>query len=218
MSYTLLTTMREYDNIHRMGEIIHTLTINCENKFIGEIFLFFQGFNEELKTKFPILNHEKVKIKSIESRCSYNNVFKFCNDNLAGKRCIVTNADIFFDNNIEYLYCLNYSNLFIALTRYDKWPGYENYEIRNKQGSYDTYIFMPEVRIPQTEILFGINGCDSWLVRKMYDNGYHILNPCLNIPSYHHHNCGVGGTNFDDGTSYWHAPGYNPYFAPFTRI
>jgi len=218
MSYTLFTTMREYEQHDRMAEITYTIEMNCNNKFIEEIVLFFQGFREELKEKYPIFKHEKIRIHPIESRCSYNQVFAFCNEKYAGRRCIVTNADIFFDNNIEYMYCLNYANLFIALTRYDRWPGDQNYEIKNKQGSYDTYLFMSPVRMPNTEILFGINGCDSWLVRNMFENGYKIINPCLNIPSYHHHNCGVGGTSFDNGTSYWHVPGYNPYYAPFTKV
>lgn len=218
MSYTLFTTMREYDQHDRMAEIAYALEINCNNKFIEEVVLLFQGFREELKEKFPIFKHEKVIIYPIESRCSYNQVFKLCNEKYVGRRCIVTNSDIYFDNNIEYLYYLNYNKLFITLTRYDKWPGDTEYRIRNTSGSYDTYIFMPPIILPNLDISFGINGCDSWLARKMFENGYKILNPCLNIPSYHHHNIGVGGTNFDDGRSYWHYPGYNPYYAEMVRI
>lgn len=218
MSYTLFTTMREYENPDRMAEISYVLDKNCNNKFIDEIIILFQGFKEENKDKFPILKHEKVKIQNIDSRCSYNQIFQECNKMPAGRKCIVSNSDIFFDDNIEYLYCLDYRRLFIALTRHDKYSGEDKYEIKNNQGSYDSYVFSSPIEIPDVEIFFGINGCDSWLVRKMFNKGYRILNPCLNIPSYHYHNCGVGGTSFDDGTSYWHVSGYDPFYAKFTRV
>jgi hypothetical protein len=59
----------------------------------------------------------KLKVHNLGHRWKFSDAFTYCNQNLAGKLCVVANSDIFYDHTISYLHRVNLRGKFLALTR-----------------------------------------------------------------------------------------------------
>jgi len=215
----LITTYYNSDNKDRQKEINKCLIKNSENIYIEKIYLLnseifnldFISIDNIKKIEQIIINNEK------KYKLKYNDAINFINNNLAGKICILSNSDIYFDNSLSKLYndeyfSFHYSknfvnldkNIFFALLRYDEDEN-ENKNIfkffdEARSDSQDSWIFKSplNVDLKKIDFSFGTLGCDSIFASVVYDSGLKISNPCYDIITTHVHNTQYRTYNCDN--------------------
>lgn len=180
-------------NEERQEELIRCLEINTDNKHIDKIYILLEDPNYCI----PQFNNKKIELVKYGKRPTYKSVFAFINSlNLKNTIHIVSNTDIYYDDTIELLKSVDFENKLIALTRYET---KDNKIVihHNDRGSQDSWIFYENVQFDKADIdfYFGIFGCDNRLVYEMRRQGYKIINPCIQIKSYHLHNVVVPSKN-----------------------
>lgn len=185
----------ESEDPARQSEIDRVIQLNCDNPQIDDIFLL----NEVIYPN-PILQHPKVKQVNLGSRLSYKSAFDFAETHLADSTLVVlSNLDITFDaDDLKALRFVELHQIFLALTRYDILsldpPSSELFRYWDDVScSQDTWIFSPSHREwpDDFNILLGIPGCDGRLVHLLDELGIAVINPCLTIHTYHHHQSGL---------------------------
>jgi hypothetical protein len=189
----LITTYYKNKNLDRQYEIDQCLIKNSNNKYIKEIYLlgneyFNLSFIENRsKIKQIIINNEK------KYKLKYNDSIKFINKNLENNLCILANSDIYFDNSLEKLIEYKMENKLFALLRYDL-DSNGNYELFKRYNiprndSQDSWIFKSPLNVDLNNFDFSLGtlGCDSVFAQKIYEEGYKISNPSLDIISVHYH-------------------------------
>ena len=92
-----------------------------------------------------------LKINIIDGRPTFSEIFKMCSDDIN----IVANADIYFDETINFVNGLQ-DNEVMCLTRW------ENGKLFNRRDSQDAWIFKgrPDVK---ADFTMGTAGCDNVL-------------------------------------------------------
>ena len=97
------------------------------------------------------LNFESPKIKEASvgaKRPSYQDIFEYCNEHMKDEVCIVSNADIIFDDTFGYFKSVNMDKQFYALSRWEISTGDGgNWEIEpfDNAASQDVWIFKNSV-------------------------------------------------------------------------
>lgn len=189
----LLTTLYDVKNDYHFNEIKQTIIANCENKYIKKVIVFFEKYDKD-NEKYKFLLRDKIEIINTSSHQSYKLLFNYANTILVGEYIIISNTDILFDNTINRIHEINFHNkLVCALTRWEKkHPNNEYYMTlqRNKKvaWSFDSYIFKSpiECNTATLDIKVGVAGCDTLLLKRLsYDNFIEIINPCIDIKTYH---------------------------------
>ena len=94
------------DNYVRHSEYLTCLHDNLDNDLIDKIYVFISDDSE--------LNFESKRIEIVkrEERPTYKDMFDFCNENLKDQICIVSNADILFDETLSVLKDFNFDKIF----------------------------------------------------------------------------------------------------------
>lgn len=190
----LVTTLHNMSYDKRFEEIKKVIKCNILNSVFKKVYIFFENFNPDNK-QYDFLKHEKVHIINIKHRQMYSEMIKFANDNLKGEYVLISNTDILFDKTINRLSEIDfYNKKIVALTRWNKIEDNSKIfklELQYKKTvswSYDTYIFKSpiDVNLETIDIEVGIAGCDNLLVKRLeIDNNFIIINPCIDIRTYH---------------------------------
>ena len=170
----------------RQQEINLVLKHNCNNKYINKIYLLSESANIDLNflTEKEL---KKIEINNINKRLSYSDAFNFYNKNLSNTICILTNADIYFDNSLEILDSINFNKLILCQTRYEhefnrKYNILYGLEIKGNKSSectysQDTWIFkMEKIDVINSDIMLGFSGCDNLIVKNFINSGYNVVN------------------------------------------
>jgi len=169
----------------RNGEYLYCLHENIGIDQIDNIYIFVEeGSN---------LNFDSPKIKKIvtKERPTYQDLFEYCNEHMKDEICIVANADIIFDDTLEYFYDLDMDNQFYALTRWEvSISDGKNWEIEpyNNAASQDVWVFKtPVLASDNMNYTMGKPGCDNKIVYHMRELGYVCRNPGRKIITTHFH-------------------------------
>jgi hypothetical protein len=165
----------------REAEYITCLQENINNKFIHKIHVFL-----ETNTTPPI-NHPKLHYINLNKRCTYDDFFKYSNENLDGQNCIISNSDIIFDDSLIHFTDFNLENYFICLTRWNitKEDGLRYY---NEPCSQDTWIFKSPLPTNfSCSLYLGTPGCDNFVAYLATKAGLITNNPSLLIITRHLH-------------------------------
>lgn len=118
--FTLLTTLYYDKSKERRKELAYCLEQNIKNKYIQDIIIFTEnpnnnGFGQEIDS---IIIDNGLEVVRLKKRPTYFTFFDHANDNLYGKKIIVANSDIYFDDSLG-LACENHGKKdFYALTRW----------------------------------------------------------------------------------------------------
>ena len=205
--YKVNTTDKEYER-KRQEEINYCLQKNIENQYIDEIHLLIQ---EDYELDF-IVNKNNINIvKSIISkeRLNFLDVFIYANEKLKNEICILSNSDIYLDKSIELIKNVDFTNLFIALNRYennnDSIPALLNgLEINESEYKYCREFLQPfqesiwsqDVWIWKSPFNYGVSnefdfnlgtvGCDNYIAYLMDKLKYKVLN-CSKIICANHY-------------------------------
>lgn len=183
----LLTFYYKTENILRQKEIDLCLTNNVKNNFIKKIYLFNDqyydlDFANDVNDKITQIIIEPIFM----GRYSYKQLINFSNIYLENNICMIANSDIFFDNTLKHLTNYNFTNKFLALTRYEFDT---NCIYKNGKCSQDTWIFKSPYcgNINHLDFCLGLPGCDNSLAYFIYQSNYTIYNPSLTINTWHVH-------------------------------
>lgn len=155
-----------------------------------EIVYCFQ-VNENIKLHETIYNFHRITL-----RPTFNDFFKLT-EKYPNDINIIANSDIYFDADSLYniqMAFVNHKNpekLCLALTRYDM---INNVPIfMNRADSQDVWAFNGSV--PKIEgadfFVGGVAGCDNRIAKLLEDNGYNVVNPSIDIKTYHLHETGI---------------------------
>src|ERR1051326_3024713 len=101
----LLTGLYVDADASRRVEFLECLRRNVENDQLDEIHLFVEEPGEvgKLVTEYPLLADAKIRLIAHGRRTTYQELFAYANNRLAGHRVIIANADIYFDHTLARL-------------------------------------------------------------------------------------------------------------------
>ncbi len=183
--FNLITSYYLVDNEERQNELNQCLILNAKNKFIKSIFLL----NDKIHDINFIESDYKQKIVQLivnddnKKRLHYDFAVNFINNYLYGEMCVLSNSDIYFDNTLNFLTNIDFTNQFIALSRYTD-------GVVSPPVSQDSWIFKSPLNIDLQKIKFkfGVPGCDNVFANIVSNSGYNVTNPCKTLISHHLHN------------------------------
>lgn len=183
----LLIEYFKSDDYQRHSEYLTCIHENLENQYIKKMYIFISD-DSELYFK-----SEKIEIVKLNERPTYKNLFEFCNENLKDEICIISNADILFDDTLSHIENANLDNIFVALTRWEIFCENREWCIApyNNSSSQDVWIFKsPIVVSDQMNFNLGKPGCDNKIAKLMSEIKYEIRNPSNQIVTSHFHMSG----------------------------
>lgn len=204
----------------RLEEIKFTFLNNLNNKFIEKIIVFFEEYEIGLK-EYEFLINPKTKIIPTKDRQTYNMLIDYGKKNYLNEKIIISNADIMFDGTINRVNEVEFNpKKLIMLTRWEVMKDVDNklsFQLviqKNKQEtwSFDVIIFEPNLDIDVTKfgmIKVGISACDSYLLQKFREQKILVVNPCLDIRTFHFHFEEKDRISNLNGFTYWKESDYN---------
>jgi hypothetical protein len=172
-------------NHMRNGEYLYCLHQNLSNDLIDNVYIFMEDDAE--------LNFDSPKIHRIvrETRPSYKDLFKYCNEHMKDEICIVANADIIFDDTLRYFKSLNMEKQFYGLSRWEiSTNDGKNWEIEpyDNAASQDVWVFKTPVLVSDDmNYTMGKPGCDNKIFYHMRELGYTCRNPGKKVVTIHFH-------------------------------
>jgi hypothetical protein len=205
--YKVNTDNNDYD-IKRQKELDYCLLKNVQNNYIGEIHLLVETIYD-LDNIIPIKYISKIKQVNINKRLTYLDAFTYYNNNLLGKICILTNADIYTNESLYMMEHINFNfDIFLCCMRYevnnDDPPLLYGMEYDNSKlfpfakscepvpWSQDVWIWktnnMMRLLNNKYDFMLGISGCDNYLCKLLLDDYYTILNPASLLAFNHYDN------------------------------
>jgi len=187
--FTLITILYNETNPERIAEYITCLKKNCEHQLIDNIHVIYDTAKDNLSNENPIYEYitsHKISISVVKGRPSYNHCFEIAHKFYPNQFIILANADIYFNETLMLLSTYDFTNKFIALTR---WDILNNGQLKIAHCiSYDSWIFKtPLCPINAEYIKIGTNECDHLIAYEAQKAGLHVINPCFSVYSTHLH-------------------------------
>ena len=192
MTAILVAGFYEDPDPARCDELLECVRRNVGNEAIDEMHLLVEDElgPPELTAGHPALADAKVRLVPHGRRCTYEDLFGYASERLAGRTVVVANADIYFDHTLARLHDYDLRGRLLCLSR---WNVEEDgsawcFEFA---ASQDAWIF--EAPLPRFPCAFhlGIPGCDNRLAWEASKAGLEITNPARSIHALHLHLSGV---------------------------
>lgn len=196
--FNLIINLHEDKNPMRSHEILYCLTRNASHENIQKIHILGDNI-DNYKDLHRIINDnpDLFSVNIGYGRCSYEEIFSYCNQNIKGN-CIVANSDVVFSSNLNILQSMK-DDRFICLTRHDGGKiitldsGYYNI------FSQDAWIFRSPMRyklenLPK-KLKIGTMFCDSVLNWYLEKSKYKCFNLGQDIILEHFHICTESASN-----------------------
>ncbi len=176
----LLTEYFVSDNPDRQKEYTICLTKNIENELIDKIVLFNSDESE------INISSDKIVMVNLTERPTYKTMFDHCNENYSGQICIISNADIIFDDTLSNVNNENIKGKFLALSR---WDISEDGKSRLYDWSYsqDCWMYLSPYEFKDSNYTMGVPGCDNRIVFDASISGLKPHNPSKVIRTHHLH-------------------------------
>jgi hypothetical protein len=138
-------------------------------------------------SQFP--NNEKIKQTVIGERLTYKRAFDYASSFKDDVIWALSNADIYFDDSLQYLKDVSLQNVIYALSRHDVLPDGSNKFIDEEyaHGSQDVWIFKTPLKSAEmfTDFKLGVPGCDNRIAYEIMKADYILVNPSKVIKCYH---------------------------------
>jgi hypothetical protein len=169
----------------RKKELDFCVKHNINNSSIDKIYLLLE--NENNLENWMI--NSKTEIVNVNKRMNFKDMFEFINGVEKDDINIICNLDMFFDNNISLLKEKELDNVFIALTRWNIDVVAKKANFFNVNCSQDTWIWKGKVNLSELDLNFGFGepGCDNAICGEFHEAGWKVINPSLDLKSYHLH-------------------------------
>lgn len=197
--FKLITTLYNETKQERVKEYLECMERNLAHPAIEEIHVFYDTSKDAPQDNLILeyLQENNVRIKYISGRASFGQLFDYANQECPNQKVIVTNADIYFNETLFLLQDFDFTNRFLALTRWDRYQDGTLKLLRNSNGtpntfSQDSWFFQtPLKKIECSFINMGILFCDSELAYRANESGLEVFNPCYSIQCIHVHLSGI---------------------------
>jgi hypothetical protein len=142
--FILLSSIYPENNPARRAEFLHCLKTNFDNSSIDQIILFSesqpsQSFGAEID---QFIKEKSIRVVYIQNRPTYHDFFLYSNAHLSGRKIIIANTDIYFDDSISHIAKSKIEKEFYVLTRWMKGEG---------GGSYLPHVFNSSVPIDRVD-------------------------------------------------------------------
>src|SRR3989339_482669 len=192
--FYLLISFWNINDQERKKELLFCLKKNIENHYIEKIYIFWE---KEPDLKNSLFINKKIENINFFDYPTYNKFIDYANLKLSGKKIIIANSDIFFDNSLKLLLNYNLTNKVLALTRYnlEKYIANNGGVWERSSNSQDAWIFQSPLNFDKNKfpvIKLGYFGCDVWFAYELEKIGKIVLNPSEDIKTWHvHKNCKV---------------------------
>jgi len=178
----------------RQSEIEICIKSNINNQSIDRIIVLLSDNHlielNDVTCNLDIPNQLKIKTILFEGRPTYNDYFKLT-ENYPSDINIIANSDMVMDyNSIMRLKSWSWKNYCLALSRWDfvnKDLCFKDAIHFNRADSQDVWIL--KGAFPQIEGVdfgLGIGGCDN-RIALLLSKYYELINPSLDIITYHYH-------------------------------
>jgi len=200
----LFTTIYRIRNHARLAEIRTCIGKNAANPGVERVFVFSENVD---RVEYTFLDHPKIELIPVPRRPAYKDFFDYARKHCAGRTVAICNSDVYFDDTISVTSKVNSDELW-CITRHNVLPG-GGLELQGNgvTGSSDAWIFVAPIKEFQSDILLGVNGCDSYLAQKADKAGIKLANPCRQIVIRHLHD-NDERNNSPNNRNYWQEPDY----------
>lgn len=182
----LLISLWDCEDAARCAEFLTCLRRNRDNPHIARIHVFAEnegGFwrDEAGREKVTVVEHGRY--------ASFADFFDYAARNLAGEVVAIANSDIHFDESLGLLRDVDLTDRVLALTRHNSAPYLAWYGAvwERNYGSQDVWIIRSPLRSFTTAAMPGWFGCDGLLAREFQQAGFRVLNPSIDIKTWHIH-------------------------------
>lgn len=191
------------NNNDRNQELVDTLTNNIQSPFVEKIHLYVDDY-ESYKKLFSLfeteVRTEKITVIDIGKKPLFSDFFRYANEKLHGKVCMITNSDIYIKEcqNALIDMLVSQKNLLFALTRYEH--DMRPYQLEQYNGglSHDSYIFNSPLEGDFYKDIEHVQhhwGAEHKLLRVLSKTNVKIQNPCIQIKTVHLHKSAVREPN-----------------------
>ncbi|HEX6096506.1 MAG TPA: FkbM family methyltransferase [Thermoanaerobaculia bacterium] len=179
-------------NPARFGEFLACIDHNAANPHIGGVYVFLEDAVDpaELAARHPQLALPKVRLVPHGRRLTFKDLFAYANRELPGRRVIVANADIFFDETLAVLDGYDLFGRMLCLSRWDLQTN-GSWQLYDFESSQDAWIFQAPVPPIDCDFHLGLLGCDNRLAWEAERAGLVLSNPSRSIRACHLHASGV---------------------------
>jgi hypothetical protein len=176
----------------RLREFLTCIERNAANPKIADVHVFIEDSIDSvrLRMQYSQLALSKVRLVSHGRRVTYRDLFAHANRELTGRRVIIANADIFFDNTLSRLDGYPLSGRLLCLSRWDLHRD-GSWRLFDFENSQDAWIFESPVPDFDCDFHLGILGCDNRLAWEAGRAGLVLSNPSHSIRAYHLHSSGI---------------------------
>jgi hypothetical protein len=180
----------------RRKELDYCTKHNIKNPAIDKVYILLE--NEEDKQDWMI--NPKVVVTNFGKRMTFRNFVEYSNSVDSNDVHIVTNLDMFFDNDLIKLKENNIDNHLVTLTRWNIDVTTKKANFFNVNCSQDTWIWKGVVDLSKFDLdyFFGTPGIDNAVCGEFHETGYKVINPSLDLKSYHLHQDTTRGYTDDD--------------------
>ncbi len=199
--FVLIIPLYNEINENRTNEYITCLMKNLAHKSIEQVHVIYDTSKDSEKNRiFTYLkNNANIRITFSNKRPSYEYCFQLANSFYPGKKIILSNADMFFNDTLALLENYDFTNTFFALTRWNclndgSLEIFKQYNAQGKfiktdsESSQDVWIFKTPIKhINCDDICLGLMACDSVIAYRAQKSGLIVKNPCLTIQCCHLH-------------------------------
>jgi len=188
----LLTGLYEDADPRRTAELLECLRRNLENEHLEEIHLFAEESLEveRFVRDYPVLAAPRVRLFERGRRVKYADLFAHANEHLRGRRVIIANADIYFDETLARLEGHDLAGRLLCLSRWDVQPD-GSVRFFDHPSSQDAWVFQAPIREFACDFHLGLPGCDNRLAWEAERAGLALSNPSRTLRACHLHLSGV---------------------------
>jgi hypothetical protein len=183
-------------NLERKKEYERCLKENVNNSQLDKICVIYEENGEKMSFPETMFDSPKISVIKVAKRPTYSDIFEIINSIVGNKDIIsiLANSDIYFDESLELVNNIDMDSVCLALTRYDVLKD-NTIQFHDSVCSQDTWIFRGRIKPIESSFNLGIAGCDNRIAYEIEKAGYSIVNPSLDIKTYHLHNSQVRNYN-----------------------
>lgn len=176
----------------RLREFLTCIERNAANRNIEAVHVFIEDAVDPagLMTQYPELASPKVRLVLHGRRVTYRDFFDYATRELAGRRVIIANTDIFFDHTLSRLDDYSLIGRLLCLSRWDL-QNDGSWRLFDFESSQDAWIFQAPVPDFACDFHLGLLGCDNRLAWEAEQAGLVLSNPSRSIRAHHLHASGV---------------------------
>jgi hypothetical protein len=217
-NFVLITSLFNDKHPERAQEYITCLKKNLAHPLLKTVHVIYDtssdGCSELLRVRDYLEKQPNVVITYMSHRPSFGELFKIAADLYPNEIVLVSNGDIYFNETLAALKGLDFSNLFLAIGRWDidirdkMHMAVETiYDKKTKKTTYkpsncsqDVWVFKSPAHVDCDDINLGTPHCDHYMAYRLMASGYDVYNPMVTVQCCHQHASNIrdypiGGTD-----------------------